>query len=281
MHRHTFTGTFLNVISCCCSKTTNLNQSQISCRGGAGCGALICGLHLFYKADNSDNVRLEELKRSIGKLQERGILVKLSYGGDEWGNLDVYEKTASMARTNADVMARTIEELGLDGIDLVQQQGYGSDNMNADNLSSIQLYFLKYLRSLLPTKLISYTFPGYKSVIDFPFRDVIQYGHQYLNTVNVFRGQMDTIQALNSEYGVPKSKMILGLAIGCNQNPFEDVDLAKAINYTEFVKNEGLAGIMAWSLNRDTDHRTDEYCNELQTGQPDGTFLETIIETLQ
>ena len=56
--------------------------------------------------------------------------------------------------------------------------------MNADNLSSIQLYFLKYLRTLLPTKLISYTFPGYKSEIDFPFRDLLQYGHQYLNTVN-------------------------------------------------------------------------------------------------
>ena len=243
---------------------------------------MICGLHLFYKADNSDYLRLEELKRSIGKLQERGILVKLSYGGDEWGNLDVYEKTAPWARNNADVMARTIEDLGLDGIDLVQQQGYGSDNMNADNLSSIQLYFLKYLRTLLPTKLISYTFPGYKSEIDFPFRDVLQYGHQYLNTINVFRGQMDTIQVLNSEYGVPKSKIILGLAIGCNQNPFEDVDLAKALNYTEFVKNEGLAGIMTWSLNRDTDHRTlEENCNELQTGQPDGTFLETINKNLQ
>ena len=73
---------------------------------------MICGLHLFYKADNSDYVRLEELKRSIRKLQERGILVKLSYGGDEWGNLDVYEKTASWVRNNANVMVRTIEDLG-------------------------------------------------------------------------------------------------------------------------------------------------------------------------
>ena len=73
---------------------------------------MICGLHLFYKADNSDYVRLEELKRSIRKLQERGILVKLSYGGDEWGNLDVYEKTASWVQNNANVMVRTIEDLG-------------------------------------------------------------------------------------------------------------------------------------------------------------------------
>ena len=48
----------------------------------------------------------------IRKLQERGILVKLSYGGDEWGNLDVYEKTASWVRNNANVMVRTIKDLG-------------------------------------------------------------------------------------------------------------------------------------------------------------------------
>ena len=38
--------------------------------------------------------------------------MKLSYGGDEWGNLDVYEKTASWVRNNANVMVRTIEDLG-------------------------------------------------------------------------------------------------------------------------------------------------------------------------
>ena len=172
----------------------------------------------------------------------------------------------------------------MDGIDFVQQEGYGSDNMNADNLSSIQLYFLKYLRSQLPTKLISYTFPGYNALVDFPFQDVVQYGHQYLNTINVFRGQVDTMETLNSDFGVPKSKLILGIAIGCNQKPFEDVDLAQAINYTQIVKNENWAGIMTWSMNRDTDHRIPSdigNCNELQTGQPDGTFLETITAHLQ
>ena len=164
----------------------------------------------------------------------------------------------------------------------MQQEGFGYDNMNAQDQSSMHLYVVHEFRKRMPTKLLTYTFPGDSTQLNFPFRDVLEYGHQYLNTINVFRGEMDTIQVLNSEYGVPKSKMILGLAIGCNQNPFEDVDLAKALNYTEFVKNEGLAGIMTWSLNRDTDHRTlEENCNELQTGQPDGTFLETINKNLQ
>ena len=91
----------------------------------------------------------------------------------------------------ADYVAKEIvdhvNELGVDGIDLVQNQGYGTDNMNADDLSSIHLYLLSKLRQLMPTKLLSYTFPaqGYDFYIDFPFRDVIQYGHQYLNTINV------------------------------------------------------------------------------------------------
>ena len=72
------------------------------------------------------------------------------------------------------------------------------------------------------------------------------------------------------------------MSIGCNQNPFETVDLSTAINYTNYVKNEGLAGIMTWSFNRDTDHRTsDSECNDLQTGQADGTFLRTINENLR
>ena len=71
------------------------------------------------------------------------------------------------------------------------------------------------------------------------------------------------------------------MAVGCNQKPFESVDIQKAINYTNYVKNEGLAGIMTWSLNRDTNHRTNSSdCNNLQTGEADGTFLKTINENL-
>ena len=74
------------------------------------------------------------------------------------------------------------------------------------------------------------------------------------------------------------------MAIGCNQSPFTPVDLARAADDAEYVKTSGLAGIMTWSLNRDTDHRTpsaNEACNSLQTGEPDGIFIKTIYDVLQ
>ena len=61
-----------------------------------------------------------------------------------------------------------------------QKQGYGWNNMAADDLSSIQLYYLQQLRQKMPNKIISYTFPAanYRKsdtvrTINFPFRDVV------------------------------------------------------------------------------------------------------------
>ena len=57
-----------------------------SCYYGNPCQYLICGLHLYVKEDNSDETRLEQLKYDIKELQSKGVLVKLAYGGEEWGN---------------------------------------------------------------------------------------------------------------------------------------------------------------------------------------------------
>ena len=41
---------------------------------------------MYVKEDNSDETRLEQLKDDIKELQSKGVLVKLAYGGEEWGN---------------------------------------------------------------------------------------------------------------------------------------------------------------------------------------------------
>ena len=117
------------------------------------------------------------------------------------------------------MIVQAVEELGLDGIDLVQEQGYGTQNMAANDETSMQLYFIQQLRQKMPNKIISYTFPaanykannkeGYSdnSTINFPFRDVATHGHQYLNTINVFRADLTTINELMYELQVPKSKV--------------------------------------------------------------------------
>ena len=89
--------------------------------------------------------------------------------------------------------------------------------MAADDLSSIQLYYLQQLRQKMPNKIISYTFPAANypksdtddtvRTINFPFRDVVLYGQQYLNTINVFRADDETVTEMMYDLGVPKSKV--------------------------------------------------------------------------
>ena len=54
--------------------------------------------------------------------------------------------------------------------------------------------------------------------------------------------------------------------------------------YTEKAKFLGLAGVMIWSINRDTDHRQNYdagICNLAQTGLPDGTYHTAISHVLK
>ena len=98
----------------------------------------------------------------------------------------------------------------------MQQEGFGYDNMNAQDQSSLHLYVVHEFRKRMPTKLLTYTFPGDSTQLNFPFRDVLEYGHEYLNTINVFRATANTIEEMVTQFGVPKSKIVFGMAIGCN-----------------------------------------------------------------
>ena len=100
-----------------------------------------------------------------------------------------------------------MEELNLDGVDLVQKEGCSS-SLACSDLTSIQLNLLKQLRQNMPNKIISYTFPGDgDNFIDFPYRDVVQWGQGYLNTITVYRANEEVINNLMFEMGVPRSKV--------------------------------------------------------------------------
>ena len=60
----------------------------------------------------------------------------------------------------------------------MQQEGFGYDNMNAQDQSSMHLYVVHEFRKRMPTKLLTYTFPGDSTQLNFPFRDVLEYGHE-------------------------------------------------------------------------------------------------------
>jgi hypothetical protein len=44
--------------------------------------------------DGSDEARYEKLKTDIKGLQSKGVLVKMAYGGQEWGNTFVPTKVS-------------------------------------------------------------------------------------------------------------------------------------------------------------------------------------------
>jgi len=97
-----------------------------------------------------------------------------------------------------------------------------------------------------------------------------------------FEYEIDESIAALEGYGVPRSKIAWGLPIGCD-GPAVQVPVTEAVRVANIVKNGGYAGVTTWSMNRDTDHRTDAGvgCTDYQTGQPDGTFLREIGAVLK
>jgi hypothetical protein len=138
------------------------------------------------------------------------------------------------------------------------------------------------LREALPDKIISYTFPGLVP----PFREVVYYAHELLDTlayyspaVNAFNID-NAIQAIE-DFGVPRNKIVWGVPIGCNKAFDVSVDEATAV--ADKVKSGGYAGVVTWSINRDTDHRSRSLngdCTQMQTGLPDGTYNRAIGSAL-
>ena len=72
----------------------------------------------------------------------------------------------------------------------------------------------------------------------------------------------------------------MGFPIGCNQDPFRNVTLEIASDVANIAKSIQAKGISMWSINKDTNRRHGQGCNEFQTGQDDGTFLNTLYELL-
>ena len=62
-----------------------------------GCYSYYCGLHLYQKSDDSDLQRIEKLKSDIAYLKSQGVLVKLAYGGEEYGNTYFAVKVCNIA----------------------------------------------------------------------------------------------------------------------------------------------------------------------------------------
>lgn len=97
--------------------------------------------------------------------------------------------------------------------------------------------------------------------------------------LTVTRYSFDLDLDLLDDMGVPREKIVWGLMPGYHDAANEYTSIDDAKNATYWAKEWGLAGVMTWDINRDTEQRMD-YAkgddNLYQTGQPDGTYLDTL-----
>jgi len=241
---------------------------------GTDCQPFVCGLNLFKNVPG-DAARYEALIDDIQALKRKGAVVNLAFGGDQWGNLMFQSATTNTADSVVDDIIKTALELNVDGINLVQESGVGIVTMGDDSETSVQLYMIDALRARMPLQMmLSYTFPGNDVV--FPFRDIVKYGHPYLDFINVHMANTDSMIVL-MEIGVPQPKLSWGIPIGCNEADIGEWGLEDTISIAKISRDHGFGGVFEWSVNRDTNRRSEGLgCCPLQTGMPDGTYLTNI-----
>jgi len=245
------------------------------------CEPFICGLHYFANAPGGTE-RFEALQASVTAMQKKGAVVKLAFGGDEWGNTMFNTKTVTTVEKVVGDMIEAAILLGVDGIDLVQSEGVNTVNFEAGAESSVQLYLLDNLRARMPANMmLTYTFPGKEA--DFPFRDIAKYGHPYLDYINVHMATRKSMEKLIG-IGVPRGKLSWGVPIGCNEEAIGDYKLEETIRTSKIARDEGYAGVMHWSVQRDTNRRAtlhyEQACCPLQTGMPDETYLNNMAAVM-
>ena len=122
-----------------------------SCYYNSGCNPFICGLHLFL-LNGMDSERIQDLRDDISLLQAQGAVVKLAFGGEEWGNPGALSHIPNSYSQTVDDIARAVRELDADGVDLAMEEGCGTANFVCSDQTSTHLYLLQKLREELPDK---------------------------------------------------------------------------------------------------------------------------------
>jgi len=112
------------------------------------CEPYVCGLHLYGIAGINDDV-YSNLKRDIATMKSRGQVVKLAYGGDEYGNIGPFNPSfniyTSYFNNLIDQMVHAVNDLGLDGVEIVNQEGCGASYFVESCAAQIgyQLHFIE------------------------------------------------------------------------------------------------------------------------------------------
>merc|ERR1712180_506268 len=203
----------------------------------------------------------EIIRAGIEAIHAAGGLVKIAYGGALY-SMSQYIQSVDDAKTFCKGLKETFDEYGVDGLDLDIEDGGTS--------AEIQAAVIKECRKELGEEALQSTADVLDAVNVMAY-DIYWTGYNF---------EMD-IAGLN-DAGMTNDKIVWGLMPGHHDAGNEYTSLEDARAAARYVKESGLAGLMTWSLNRDTDRRSkgnggDNLC---QTGQPDATFVNALSQAL-
>ena len=237
-------------------------------------GRITLGFINTLKTADKTLYTVDELIADVAAVHAMGGLVKLSFGGATF-SMATHIPTPEAAVDFAKNVKKAVDLYDFDGIDFDVEGATSGD---------IQMAVLKECRKALgPHKLISYTLPG-TGELHAPYSTVLQNSHQYIDTVNVmaydvYWTQYDPLTDFTSieGLGLTADKVVWGIMPGCHDasDEFTSVDDAKTA--AQQVAKMGLAGIMMWDINRDTNHRSQSGCL-YETGKPDGTYVTAMSQ---
>ncbi len=228
----------------------------------------------------NEQMTVQQLKDGINSIHQKGGKVKLSLGGATF-SMATKVKSQQDAETLAQNIAKVCQQDGFDGVDFDIEDG--------GTPAELQLYVYRRCRELLgPQALISYTIPALGELYE-PYTTVIKQGSQYFSSINLMcydyywngynpETDFQTLMGM----GVPKEKIFWGVMPGHADDPNEYVTIENAKTIAQYVKQNGLGGVMMWDITRDTNHRTGYVGqdNIYETGQPDGSYLNAISDNL-
>lgn len=274
------------------SDLSKIPVSSIPVKGAANVVSIAFGDY-SYSRDSSNSILIgylnqqvmkngqifgaKELRSAVNCLKLNGGKVKLSVGGATF-SMSSYIKSLPDADKFVHNTLEAISFYNLDGIDFDIEDGACS--------SELQSYVIQRLKNLMPNIIISYTLPGTAENHE-PYRSVIINSHSSIDFFNVMAydvywpgyNPIDNFDSI-SNLGVPKNKLVWGIMPGRHDAPNEFTSLQDAAVSAEYVLSHNMAGVMFWTFNRDTNHRTGGSGTIFETGMEDGSYLECVSEVL-
>jgi chitinase len=214
------------------------------------------------------------LKTSIAKLHNKGAEVFISFGGASFSFSGIINNLADVNKFVKGLSDR-IDFYDIDGVDFSHVQ---------QDSAYLMTKIIRRLRAKRACLKIMYTIPANGSKYS-PWKDVVKAVDNKVDYVQSTIYEYDSIDFTPladferlKNLGVKFSQMVYGVMPGATSHADQYTSLTDAFHIGEFVATHHMAGAAIWSINRDTDTRSDPSLADpvFHTGKADGSYAKKI-----